>query len=34
MDANIEMLNYIYQNSQMGQNTIDHLIKIKILKIF
>jgi hypothetical protein len=28
MDANIEMLNYIYQNSQMGQDTLDHLRKI------
>jgi hypothetical protein len=28
MDANIEMLNYIYQNSQMGQDTINHLKKV------
>jgi hypothetical protein len=28
MDGNKEMLNYIYQNSQMGVNTIEQLVKI------
>lgn len=28
MNTNIEMLNYIYQNAQMGQDTITQLIKI------
>ena len=28
MDANIEMLNFIYQNAQMGQNTLNQLLKI------
>lgn len=28
MDANIEMLNYIYQNAQMGENTLEQLMKI------
>lgn len=28
MNGNKEMLNYIYQNSQMGVNTIEQLIKI------
>lgn len=28
MNENIELLNFIYQNSQMGVNTIDQLIKI------
>lgn len=28
MNANIEMLNYIYKNSQMGQNSISHLLGI------
>ena len=28
MNANIEMLNYIYKNAQMGQNSINHLLDI------
>ncbi len=28
MNANIEMLNYIYKNAQMGQNSINHLLEI------
>lgn len=28
MNGNVEMLNYIYQNSQMGQDTINHLMDI------
>ena len=28
MDINIEFLNYIYQNAEMGKNTISQLIKI------
>jgi len=28
MDANVEMLNYIYQNAQMGENTLEQLMKI------
>lgn len=28
MDGNIELLNFIYQNSQMGVTTIDQLLKI------
>ena len=28
MDDNIEMLNYIYQNAQMGQDTVNHLLHI------
>ena len=28
MNSNKEMLNYIYQNSQMGVNTIEQLLKI------
>ena len=28
MNANVEMLNYIHQNSQMGQDTISQLLKI------
>jgi len=28
IDSNIEMLNYIYQNAQMGQNTLNQLLKI------
>lgn len=28
LNENIELLNFIYQNSQMGVNTIDQLIKI------
>lgn len=28
MDANVEMLNYIYQNAQMGENTLDQLMRI------
>ena len=28
MDGNVEMLNYIYQNSQMGQDTLNQLIDI------
>ncbi len=28
MNKNAELLNFIYQNSQMGVETIDHLIKI------
>ncbi|MCX7614231.1 MAG: hypothetical protein N2Z65_00580 [Clostridiales bacterium] len=28
MNANLQMLNYIHQNSQMGQETLNQLIKI------
>lgn len=28
MNGNIELLNYIHQNSEMGQNTLNQLIKI------
>lgn len=28
MDGNIELLNFVYQNSQMGVSTIDQLLKI------
>lgn len=28
MDCNVEMLNYTYQNAQMGQDTLTQLIKI------
>lgn len=28
MNANVEMLNYIYQNAQMGQETLNHIIEI------
>lgn len=28
MNANAEMLNFIYQNSQMGVRTIDQLLEI------
>ena len=28
MNANVEMLNYIYKNAQMGQNSINHLLDI------
>ncbi len=28
MDSNIEFLNYIYQNAEMGKNTISELISI------
>jgi len=28
MDDNIEMLNYIYQNAQMGQDTVNHLLHL------
>lgn len=28
MDENVELLNYIYQNSEMGTDTIEHLIGI------
>ena len=28
MDSNIEFLNYIYQNAEMGKNTISELITI------
>lgn len=28
MNANIEMLNYIYKNAQMGQSSINHLLDI------
>lgn len=28
MDMNIEMLNFIYQNAEMGQSTINQLLKI------
>lgn len=28
MDKNVELLNYIYQNSQMGLDTISHLLEI------
>lgn len=28
MNENIEMLNFIYQNAQMGQNTLNQLLKI------
>lgn len=28
MNANIEMLNYIHKNAQMGQNSISHLLDI------
>ena len=28
MNANVEMLNFIYQNAQMGQNTLNQLLKI------
>lgn len=27
MDANVEMLNYIYQNSQMGEHAVSQLVK-------
>ena len=29
MDINIEFLNYIYQNAEMGKNTISQVIKIE-----
>lgn len=28
MDKNVELLNYIYQNSQMGLDTISHLLNV------
>ncbi len=28
MNANLEMMNYIYQNAQMGQDTLTQLLKI------
>ena len=28
MDANTELLNFIFQNSEMGTNTLDELIEI------
>ena len=28
MNGNLEMINYIYQNAQMGQDTLTHLLKI------
>ncbi len=28
MNANVEMLNFIYQNAQIGQNTLNQLLKI------
>lgn len=28
MNANVEMLNYIYKNAQMGQTSINHLLEI------
>lgn len=28
MDPNIEMLNYIHKNAEMGQNSINHLLKV------
>lgn len=28
MDGNVELLNFVYQNSQMGVTTIDQLLKI------
>ena len=35
MDGNIEILNFIYQNSEMGTETIKHLIDItEITDIF
>ena len=28
MDGNVELLNYVYQNSEMGTETIEHLLEI------
>lgn len=28
MDANIELLNYIYQNAEMGKDSTEHLIEV------
>ncbi|WP_315066541.1 hypothetical protein [uncultured Clostridium sp.] len=33
MNGNVELLNYIHQNSEMGQDTIKQLVDINIVEM-